>query len=169
MKLCKKCNTEKPIDSFYKNKKLKSGLGSYCKPCSKSYYYSNNQTLSTPDKKVCNKCMLELASSQFYNRSHTKDGLSTRCRSCSVKASVSSRFRLSVEQYDLLLSKGCNACGSFDRLCIDHDHACCLGQVTCGKCIRGVLCHSCNTAEGFIKSTEQVKGLIRYMEQKGLL
>jgi hypothetical protein len=169
VKLCKKCGFEKPLDSFYKNKNLKSGLGSYCKVCSKSYYYSNRQTAPTPDKKVCKKCNLELTSDKFYGRAHTKDGLSTRCRSCLVKASVSSRFKLSLEEYELLLSKGCDACGSFDGLCIDHDHSCCPGQVTCGKCLRGVLCNSCNTAEGFIKTIEQANGLIRYMKEKGLI
>ena len=31
---------------------------------------------------------------------------------------------------------------------VDHDHACCPGQYTCGKCIRGVLCHRHNAALG---------------------
>jgi hypothetical protein len=27
---------------------------------------------------------------------------------------------------------------------IDHDHDCCPGSYTCGKCVRGVLCAPCN-------------------------
>lgn len=33
-KYCSKCKEEKPADVFYKNHRLRSGLSSYCKPCS---------------------------------------------------------------------------------------------------------------------------------------
>lgn len=32
---------------------------------------------------------------------------------------------------------------------MDHDHACCQRQVSCGKCLRGILCAACNRGLGF--------------------
>jgi hypothetical protein len=31
---------------------------------------------------------------------------------------------------------------------VDHDHACCPGIKSCGKCVRGLLCVACNILVG---------------------
>lgn len=36
----------------------------------------------------------------------------------------------------------------FSEVRIDHDHRCCAGSRSCGKCVRGLVCHLCNVGMG---------------------
>lgn len=64
------------------------------------------------------------------------------------------QYGLTPERYaEILARQGgrCAICGTdnpgrwFD---VDHDHACCPGQRSCGQCVRGLLCHGCNKGIG---------------------
>jgi hypothetical protein len=48
---------------------------------------------------------------------------------------------------------------------VDHDHSCCPGKRSCGKCIRGVICAKCNQAAGLAGDVPAVlRGLADYLE-----
>jgi hypothetical protein len=42
----------------------------------------------------------------------------------------------------------CFICQRFKAKAVDHDHACCSGPTSCGRCVRGLLCGTCNTGIG---------------------
>jgi|FreactTroBogLake_1042271.scaffolds.fasta_scaffold28528_2 hypothetical protein len=57
---------------------------------------------------------------------------------------------------------GCAICGrnetgmdswnkKLKRLSIDHNHKCCPGGNSCGKCVRGILCSKCNPALAMVE------------------
>lgn len=70
-------------------------------------------------------------------------------------------YGLTLEQYNFLLEKQnglCAICGEPPTpgkdLCVDHDHSCCPDRNrSCGKCVRGLLCHGCNMRLGQLESS----------------
>lgn len=66
----------------------------------------------------------------------------------------------------------CYICGEpADILTVDHDHKCCPGSGSCGKCVRGLLCGLCNFMLGAAKDNpESLKRGIEYLQNPpGLL
>jgi len=49
---------------------------------------------------------------------------------------------------------------------VDHDHACCSGRISCGKCVRSILCSRCNSGLGsFRDSPESLRNAAKYIER----
>lgn len=80
-------------------------------------------------------------------------------------------FGLSPEDFESMQASQNNACAIcrviFERTPhIDHNHACCVGKKSCGKCIRGLLCHHCNAGLGNFKDTiELLLKAIQYLQK----
>lgn len=83
------------------------------------------------------------------------------------------RYRIRKSDYEAILERQggvCAICGGAGRdgyrLDVDHDHSCCPGESSCGKCIRGLLCGSCNRALGmFGDDPNRMLNAIEYLSR----
>jgi len=136
-KTCNKCHEEKSLDQFAKGSKYIDGRRNYCKQCHSKYV--TQYIKNNPQKR----------SKSNPNRKFKRHGLTE-------------------EQYYKYFNKYngmCHACKDRDGINIDHDHRCCPGPYSCGKCVRGVLCNQCNTSLGLMgDSITNIKKLIEYID-----
>ncbi len=95
-----------------------------------------------------------------------------------VKAKyVQTKYGFDWETYSRLLAeamaRGCPICGGSLEECgsaVDHDHACCSGDVTCGKCVREIICARCNIGlGGFRDNPEALRRAAQYVERHAAL
>lgn len=99
-----------------------------------------------------------------------------RCRDCISEVAHAARigktFNLTPEKYALLLAAQGGKCAICHRkpiskrLACDHDHKCCPGPVSCGECVRGLLCRNCNrnVLGGLREDIDALKRAIAYLE-----
>ncbi len=94
----------------------------------------------------------------MYRRNHPHRQSSESHKKSNRKARIAS-YGLTLDHFDRLLKAQAYACGMChepfkegQRIHVDHDHACCKDKCrSCGKCVRGLLCHVCNIALGHIE------------------
>lgn len=113
--------------------------------------------------KNCNSCRSINRNCIECNREFK--GTRRKCDSCnSIKQNQVARDRrygFTLGEYDAMyiLQEGkCSICANTEAsisktgrsysLVVDHDHKCCPGEKTCGKCVRGLICRKCNILLG---------------------
>lgn len=114
-------------------------------------------------RKLCRSCATWLSVDQFGVLRRNSDGLNDICKRCGTDKHRLFNYGITPVEYDAMLDKqggGCAICGetctSGRRLAVDHDHSCCSGDKTCGKCIRGLLCGSCNQGIGKLRDSPRL-------------
>lgn len=147
MKKCPSCGETKPFEDFSIASARKDGRASTCKVCKREI-----------DKK-------------YHSKSY-EEKIRPRRRTAEYRLkNLSWVYGISVEQISSMMEicQGlCEICQESPATCIDHDHNCCVGQKSCGQCVRGMLCKSCNWGLGQMKdSPERLRAAAEYIESFG--
>jgi len=121
-------------------------------------------------RKFCYKCRAYLNPNRFGPSKIEADGLNANCERC-ILAPRLVAYGITWEQYDVMWQAQGRACAICKqppgrRPDVDHDHACCPGTGSCGKCVRGLLCFNCNSAIGKFKDNiDTIKSAVTYITQ----
>lgn len=136
-----------------------------------------NDNLSRDDegRKRCADCRDWLPEDRFHKDSHRPDGLVSNCAGCIRARMLVRTYGVTLETYNRILSEqggGCAICGDPESsdgssLAVDHDHTCCSSARSCGKCVRGLLCRSCNQGLGNYRDRpDLLRGAASYLEAR---
>ncbi len=125
--------------------------------------------------KRCNRCEELKPLSEFYKRNASSDQVQSQCKACvklyhSETHHSTRRHGLTFEEREAWLESQGGTCLYCDKLSpfmvIHHDHACCPGSWSCGRCVVAILCKKCNTASGgFNDDPEQMRRAADHLEQ----
>jgi hypothetical protein len=176
MKVCTQCKAPKELTEFNKQKRSLDGHRGICKNCRHEKEY-----LPVADeKKAAIKFRYE-TDEAFRQLAKDKAGQQyladkPRSKERSRKSTLGRYFGMTVEKYQQLEAEQGGRCAICNRkpeesdprrkqLCVDHDHACCPGVKSCGKCIRALICSNCNSALGhFQDSIERLESATDYIK-----
>ena len=135
---------------FHKRKDRKSGKTRRCKECTR---------------------LDSLRRKAIRLEPFTKNEISLMDR----KSNLKHLYGMSLEDYEQILIKQKYKCANpfchnqyldIKKLSVDHDHSCCPGRNSCGKCIRGLLCMECNFILGHANDDDSyLNGLVEYLQK----
>jgi len=93
------------------------------------------------------------------------------CSACQTWFTQANRYGLTSRQLKDMYDRQANRCAICERLqgkrklSVDHDHLCCPGATSCGKCVRALICNPCNVALGMMKdNADTLRRAADYLE-----
>lgn len=136
MKVCPKCDTEKPLERFAR--RGLDGRSSWCL-----------------------QCLAEYGRARYAAQ---KDRVTERWRETRYGVTPARWAEMLNAQGGVCAICAADAPGGRGGWHIDHDHSCCPAGRSCGACVRGLLCHNCNTGLGrFADDTGRLQNAIDYL------
>jgi len=152
MRTCRICLVEQTLSSF------RSRLAR-----DKRYYYYECKSCYNERSRKDSNLKARRAASRKIDRVNNPDKYR--------RYELRKRHKITLEAYARKLEEQNGSCAiclgkNFNKnLAIDHDHSCCPGEISCGNCLRGLLCTSCNSGIGNLKDDiGLLRNAIRYLE-----
>lgn len=136
---CARCGIAKPATEFGDDKRKRNGKKSWCRACCHLSVIEWRQRY--PERYEAMKKLPRTELQKLRRRD----------------LDLQQMYGLTLADFEQMLADqggGCAICGTTkpngpgSRFQVDHDHACCPRVGSCGECIRGLLCGSCNTLIG---------------------
>lgn len=160
---CPRCDRRFPPEGFHRNAARPSGRALWCKECVRQYgrEYSQRPEVRARTARQALARYHQLSSDEKLLRQSQR-----RTRATHLKH----KYGITLDGYDAMLAAqggGCAICGreptESRRLAVDHDHACCPGDRSCGNCVRGLLCTTCNVWLGFYENKKWIDRARQYI------
>lgn len=164
LKRCSKCRGAKAPVDFHKRTGSWQNLFSSCKAC---VVAQQAEYLAAQDPDVIRE--RKRRSAARYRAAHPEVARNYYRRhdaAAQRRQRLWTYYRLTIERHDEILERQGGMCGICRRpepggkgtWNVDHDHACCPGQRSCGACVRGLLCQNCNTGLGLFSDDSSALG-----------
>jgi hypothetical protein len=146
IKACTLCKFVKPVSDFGRASTKKAGYRSRCKDCERGYNFQYNRRPEVVERRRG----FDATRDRYQAPSDTR------------RSRLWTHFKMTPEQYEARLEAQVGRCaicrtdapGGTGSFHIDHDHDCCPGKRSCGKCVRGLLCARCNLMLGYSRDNE---------------
>jgi hypothetical protein len=175
-KQCARCRQWIPEAEYTRNASQLDGLQGTCRGCTSKYQserysaqrggnvrrrgprrgYGESIKRDEAGRKYCPGCTEWLPELRFTKNPRTADKLQSRCTVCCANAKRQDLYGVTPEAAAEMLAGQGGMCPICDKdisksYFVDHDHACCPGRKSCGKCVRSLLCSLCNTGIGYLQ------------------
>jgi hypothetical protein len=152
------CGEIKPRTDFGSNG-LGQGPRSYCGPCDaakqlarraanpEKFRRYDRERRSNPEVKEHRRSVAQARRNADIETARANE----------TRRDLALKFNITIDQYEKMLRDQGGVCAICRqpckmnrRLSVDHDHSCCPGKRSCGRCVRGLLCANCNTGLGHL-------------------
>lgn len=156
---CNVCGAYKLWAEYHTDKTGTQGKASGCKECRntrrRERWTENHNGCVDKQRETREALEGEALASFLYNQFDNK---------------LKRTFNIDAKQYQEMYDKQRGLCalcfepetkihhksGEVQRLAVDHDHKCCPRVASCGKCIRSLLCYSCNLVLGKVEQKPEL-------------
>lgn len=155
-KRCSRCKEIKDASMFGVRRASKDGRTHQCLECVALYREEHREQINSSRQSNIEKNREDVKRWRSERWARDPDGEALKEWSKYLKY----MFQITPDDYYRMFEEQDGLCGichkppTDKRLAVDHDRRCCTGKRSCGECVRGLLCGSCNPKLGFYEIFE---------------